>query len=214
MAGIAGLVDSLIQFLEHLMTMPIFYPLLSILIMVDALCPLVPSETVLNLAGAFAGAKGVPDVRWIMAAALIGAVIGDNLCFMLGGRLISVVERIDPESRAGKTITWVRQNMHQRAGVTIIVARFIPWARWIATIVLGSVQFNWFLFFIYDLIGATLWVLIGVGVGYIGGSIFSEFPLLAMIVGVALGTLVGLGIQKLQASMMEWNDVRRGVSVI
>lgn len=207
-------VDSLVGFLEQLMTTPLFYPLLSLLITLDALCPLVPSETVLNLAGAFSGSQGVPDVRWIFTAATIGAIIGDNLCFMLGSRLIRVVNQLDPESRAGKAIGWVRENQNKRAGVTIIVARFLPWARWVATIVLGSVRYNWFLFFIYDTIGVLLWVTIGVGVGYVGGSILSDFPLLAMLVGVTLGSLVGLGIQKLQSSMAEWNDVRRGMSAI
>ena len=207
-------VDSLVGFVEQLMTTPLFYPLLSLVIALDALCPLLPSETVLNLAGAFSGSQGVPDVRWIFAAALIGAIIGDNLCFMLGSRLIRVVNQLDPESRAGKTIEWVRENQNKRAGVTIIVARFLPWARWVATILLGSVRYNWFLFFIYDTIGVLLWVTIGVGVGYVGGSILSDFPLLAMLVGVTLGSLVGLGIQKLQTRLAEWNDVRRGMSAI
>ena len=75
-------------------------------------------------------------------------------------------------------------------------------------------RYNWFLFFIYDTIGVFLWVTIGVGVGYVGGSILSDFPLLAMLVGVTLGSLVGFGIQKLQSRLAEWNDVRRGMSAI
>lgn len=210
----AEMIDSLIQFLEQLMTMPIFYPLLGLLITVDALCPLVPSETVLNLAGAFSASQGVPDVKWVIGAAMIGALIGDNLCFMLGGRLIHFVNRLDPDSNAGRAIEWVRDNMNQHGPVTIIVARFIPWARWVATILLGSVRFSWFKFFLYDTIGVVLWVFIGVGVGYLGGTILSDFPLLAMIVGVILGSLVGLGIQRLQSRLLDWRDVRRGVSVI
>ena len=54
------IIDGLIAFLEQLMTMPIFYPLVGLLITIDALCPLVPSETVLNLAGAFSASQGVP----------------------------------------------------------------------------------------------------------------------------------------------------------
>lgn len=209
-----GIIDGLIAFLEQLMTMPIFYPLVGLLITIDALCPLVPSETVLNLAGAFSASQGVPDVKWVMAAAGIGAIIGDNLCFMLGSRLIGLVNRLDPNSRAGKAITWVRANMHEHGPVTIMVARFLPWARWVATIVLGSVRYNWFLFFLFDTIGVILWVGISVGTGYLGGTLFSDFPLLAMIVGVTLGSLVGMAIQRLQAAAMEWNDVRRGVSTI
>lgn len=208
------MVDSLIAFLEDLMVLPIFYPLLAMLITIDALCPLVPSETVINLSAAFSGSRGVPDPWLIIVAVCAGAMIGDNLCFMLGSRLIGVVNRLDPESKAGKAIEWVRLNMHQRAGVTIIVARFIPWARWIATIVLGSVKYNWFVFFFYDTIGVVLWACIGVGVGYLGGTLFADYPLLAMAIGVALGGLVGWAIQRLQAVIFEWNDVRRGVSTL
>ena len=44
------MVDSLINFLHTLMAMPVFYPIVVVLIIADALAPVVPSETVLNLA--------------------------------------------------------------------------------------------------------------------------------------------------------------------
>ena len=206
------MIDSFIAFLHTLMATPAFYPLLALLVVGDAICPLLPSETILNLAGAFSASQGVPNVWGTILAAIIGGVIGDNLCFALGGKLIGVVERLDPESKAGQAIQWVRRNMKRRAGATIIVARFIPWARWVATIVLGSVGYNWFAFFFYDTIGVIIWALLSVGVGYLGGSLFADWPLLALIVGVTLGSLVGFGIQKLQVRLFEWLDVRRGVS--
>lgn len=208
------MIDSFISFLEQLMQMPIFYPLVTLLIIGDALAPIIPSETVLNLAGAFSASVGVPSPTGVIIAAIIGAVIGDNICFLLGNKLIRVVNRLDPESKAGAAITWVRKNMKHRAGATIIVARFIPWARWVATIVLGSVGYNWFAFFLYDTIGVVIWAFLSVGVGYLGGSLFADWPLLAMVVGIALGSAVGFGIQKLQNSLFEWLDVRRGVSKV
>jgi len=133
-------VDSLIEFLHTLMGLPIFYPLVVLLIVSDALAPVVPSETVLNLAGAFSASRGVPNVWGVIIAAIIGAIIGDNICFALGAKLIHRVDRLDPDSKAGQAITWVRANMNRGAGAMIIVARFLPWARWVATIVLGSVK--------------------------------------------------------------------------
>ncbi|WP_342318894.1 DedA family protein [Corynebacterium mayonis] len=208
------MIDSLISFLEQLMQMPVFYPLVTVLIIGDALAPVIPSETVLNLAGAFSAARGVPDVWGVIIAAAIGAIIGDNICFRLGKRLIKVVNSLDPKSKAGRSITWVRRNMNRGAGPTIIVARFLPWARWVATIVLGSAGYSWPAFFFYDTIGVLIWALLSVGVGYLGGALFSDFPLLAMIVGVLLGSLVGVGIQRLQAWLFDYRDVRRGVSAI
>lgn len=208
------MIDSLIGFLEQLMQMEIFYPLVSVLIICDALAPVVPSESVLNLAGAFSASRGVPDFGGVILAAIIGAIIGDNICFRLGKKLIKVVDRLDPNSKAGVSIAWVKRNMNRGAGATIIVARFLPWARWVATIVLGSVGYSWVAFFIYDTIGVIVWACLSVGVGYLGGSLFADYPLLAMIVGVTLGSLVGLLIQKLQARLFDWNDVRRGVSTL
>lgn len=190
----------------------VFYPIVTVLIVADALCPLVPSETVLNLAGAFSASRGLPNVWGVILAAVIGGVVGDNVCFALGGKLINRVENLDPESKTGQTIAWVRRNMNRGAGAMIIMARFIPWGRWVATIVLGSVRYNWFAFLFFDTIGVIVWALLGVGVGYLGGTILSDYPLLAMLFGVLLGSLVGYVIQKCQNSFMEWNDVRRGVS--
>lgn len=207
-----GIVDSLIEFLHSLMGTTLFYPLVGLLIVGDALCPLLPSETVLNLSGAFSASQGVPNFWGVVGAAIVGGIIGDNLCFALGGRLIGYVERLDPESKAGQAISWVRRNMKRGAGITIIVGRFLPWVRWVATIVLGSVRYNWFAFFLYDTAGVIIWSLLGVGTGYLGGSLLANYPLLAMLAGVLLGSLVGVIIQRAQAHLSEFNDVRRGVS--
>ena len=37
-------------------------------------------------------------------------------------------------------------------------------------------------------------------------------PLLGMVVGVLLGSLVGFGVQKLQGKLFDWRDERRGES--
>lgn len=214
MESLSSLMDAFIAFLHVLMATPFFYPLLSLVIVGDAICPLLPSETILNLAGAFSASQGVPDLKYTIIAAIIGGVVGDNICFALGGRLIGVVNRLDPDSKAGQAIQWVRRNMKRSAGITILVGRFLPWARWVATIVLASVGYNWFAFFIYDTIGVILWASLAVGLGYAGGSLLADYPLLAMIVGVALGSLVGLIIQRVQNWFFETRDIRRGVSEV
>ena len=109
------MVDSLIDFLHTLMAMPVFYPIVVVLIIADALAPVVPSETVLNLAGAFSASRGVPNPWGVILAAIIGGIIGDNICFALGGKLIHRVDSLDPESKAGQAIQWVRRNMNRGA---------------------------------------------------------------------------------------------------
>lgn len=202
--------EQLTIWVEAIMTMPFFYPLLSLTVTLDALMPAFPSETILNLAGAWAGARGEPDIVQVILWAGAGAIIGDNICYFMGVRLMKYLDRVPEDSRAGKALTWVRRNMRKRAGAMIISARFIPWARWIATIVLGSVRYPWFAFFFFDTIGVIVWVLVNTLVAYAGGMVLQNFPLLGLIVGVGLGLFVGFLIQKAQNRFFEWRDERRG----
>lgn len=201
--------DQIVAWVETLMTLPVFYPVLALLVLVDCLFPLIPSETVITLAGAWAGSRGVPSIWVVIQVSVVAAVIGDNICYLLGTRLIGFVERTPRNSPRGKAIAWVRRNMRRRAGTTIIVARFIPWARWFMTIMLGSVRYPWRQFIFYDTIGVIIWALQASLIGYLGGYLFRDHPLIGLLVGITAGTVVGLLIQHLQARFFTWRDRRR-----
>ena len=202
--------EQLTMWIEAVMTMPFFYPLVGLTVAFDALGPAFPSETVLNLAGAWAGARGEPDITQVILWAIGGAIIGDNVCYFLGTKMMRYVDRFPADSKAGNALTWVRRNMRKRAGSTIIAARFVPWGRWIATIVLGSVRYPWPAFFFFDTIGVVVWALINTMVAYVGGMVLQNVPLLGLIVGMGLGLFVGFLIQKAQNRFFEWRDERRG----
>ena len=188
----------IVTWVEALLTLPVFYPVLAGLVVLDSLLPLIPSEAVLTLAGSWSGSRGVPDLFTVIQIAVIGAVIGDNICYLLGTRLIRFVENVPEDSARGRAVAWVRENIRRNAATTIIVARFIPWARWFMTIMLGSVRYPWRWFFLYDTIGVIIWALQAVLIGYLGGWILSDYPLVGMVVGITLGTTVGLLVQRVQ----------------
>ncbi|QGU03598.1 DedA family protein [Corynebacterium comes] len=190
--------DQIVTWVETLLTLPVFYPVLALLVILDSLLPLIPSEAVLTLAGSWSGARGVPDLFTVIQIAVAAAIIGDNVCYFLGTRLIRVVERVPDDSTRGRAVSWVRLNIRRSAGTTIIVARFIPWARWFMTIMLGSVRYPWRWFFLYDTIGVIIWAVQATLIGYLGGWVFSDYPLIGMAVGITLGTVVGLMIQRVQ----------------
>ncbi|RSZ64426.1 DedA family protein [Corynebacterium hylobatis] len=190
--------EQIVTWVETLLTLPVFYPVLAGLVILDSLLPLIPSEAVLTLAGSWSGSRGVPDLLTVIQIAVVGAVVGDNICYLLGTRLIRFVESVPADSARGRAVAWVRGNIRRNAATTIIVARFIPWARWFMTIMLGSVRYPWRWFFLYDTIGVVIWALQAVLIGYLGGWIFSDYPLVGMIVGITLGTLVGLLVQRVQ----------------
>lgn len=199
--------DQLVAWVETLMTATAFYPVLWVVVIIDCLFPLVPSETIITLAGAWSGARGVPNLALIILVAVFGAVIGDNLCYFFGTRLVGVVERIPGDSRRGKALSWTRRNLNERDVSTIIIARFIPWARWFVTITLGSVRYPWHRFLFWDTVGVFIWAVQATMLGYLGGWLFQDRPLIGLVVGVVFGSAFGLGLQRLQR---EWEKRRGG----
>ncbi len=189
---------------------PFIYPLVGVLVFTDSLVPAFPSEAILNIVGAWSGARGIPDVRAVLAITITLAIIGDNVAYFLGTRLVGFIERTPKGTKRYDALLWVKRNMRRGAGAAIIIARFIPSARWFMTIMLGSVRYSWLAFFFFDAIGVILWALQAVFIGYLGGMIFSENPLLGMLLGLGIAVLIGFGIQWLQNHFTEWRNVRKG----
>lgn len=202
--------DQLITWIEAALGSVWFYPFLAVFVLVDALVPAFPSETALSLAGAWAGSQGNPNLGTCLAMAMIGGFIGDQLCFHFGKALYPQVKKVRIDSKAGKALNWVRDNMDRRAGATIIVARFIPWARWITTILLGSVRYNRGAFTFFDTIGVFLWAVLNLGTGYLGGRLFQDYPLIGLVAGMAFGILFGTLIQKAQNWYTHWREEKKG----
>ncbi|QGU06290.1 hypothetical protein COCCU_01650 [Corynebacterium occultum] len=190
--------ENFVSWVESLMTSDAFYPALSLVVLIDSLLPLIPSETVISLAGAWSGARGVPNLFLILLFATLAAIIGDNLCYFFGTRLIGVVNRIPGDSSRGKALKWARRNLNERDVSTIIIARFIPWARWFVTIILGSVGYSWRRFLLWDSIGAFIWAIQATFLGYLGGWLFQEQPLIGLVAGATFGIIFGLLLQYLQ----------------
>ncbi|AKK10207.1 putative membrane-associated protein [Corynebacterium uterequi] len=204
--------DQLIAWVETIVTLPVFLPLVSLVCFIDAVMPTIPAEPVLSLGAAWSGSTGHPDLQWLFTAAVLGTMIGDNTCYIVGQRFQRRMARIRPGSRTGRAVSWIKRTMSAYGGATIIIARFVPYARFTLTLMLGSLNYNWIVFVIYDTIGVFVWAGTVIGVGYVGGLLFQGSPLIGVAVGIVAGTLVGVVIQKAQAVVLNWLDERRAVS--
>lgn len=204
--------DQITQWVEAVVTLPIFLPLVSLMAFLDALIPVIPSEPVLSVGASWAGSTGSLNAWHVFFAALIGGMAGDNTCYIIGRKFQNRVANLRPDSKPGKAIGWVRTMMRNYGGATIIIARFVPYARFTLTLLLGSVRYNWFLFVVYDTIGVAVWAGSIVGVSYLGGMVFENAPLIGVAFGIVAGTLVGVVIQKAQNRFLEWRDERRAMS--
>jgi membrane-associated protein len=163
----------------------------------DAVFPVLPSESVVIVAAALATNGDLHPVG-LFAVAAAGALVGDVSSFGLG-RLARRRWR-DPSEvtgRRGRLLHWAQRHLEARGEQVIVTARFVPGGRTATTFSAGYLGLRRRRFLRAALLGAVLWAANGVALGYIGGQV-SENPFVAMAGGLALGGVVSLAIHLVQ----------------
>jgi membrane-associated protein len=172
------------------------YAVVLVLALLDALLPVVPSETAVITAGVVA-AGGDLHLLLVIAAAAAGAFLGDNIAYLIGDRYgARVAERFFRGEKARKRIDWTEKQLRTRGGEMIAVARFIPGGRTAVTLSAGTLGFPWRRFAVFDALAALAWALYASLLGYFGGRAFEDAPwkglLIALGTGFAIAGLVEL----------------------
>ncbi len=166
------------------------YAIVLALAMLDALLPIVPSETAVITAGVVA-ATGRMNLPLVIVAAALGAFLGDNAAYLLGRRFgPRAMETIFRGKKSQKSFEWAERQLARRGGELIAVARFIPGGRTAVTLSAGILHFPWRRFAVFDAIAAVLWAAYAASLGYFGGQAFEGAAwkglILALVTGIAL----------------------------
>jgi membrane-associated protein len=178
------------EFLFDMLTSPWAYAIVLGIAALDAVFPAVPSESLAIAAGVASGI-GKLHVAPTIAAAAAGAFIGDTTSYVLGRTLgVRARGRLFRGERSQRALTWAERQLDERGGYLIVVARFIPGGRTATTFTAGMVRFPAARFLAFALLAAVLWGTYAVMLGYVGGRVFEEQPLLAL--GVALAIALGI----------------------
>jgi membrane-associated protein len=166
------------------------YLIVLLLAYFDALVPVVPSETAVITAGVVASA-GDLNLMLIVAAAASGAFLGDNTAYFLGSRFgTRINERFFSGEKARKRVAWAQQQVTERGGELILVARFIPGGRTVVTLSAGTLGYPWRRFVLFDAVAALVWALYASLLGYFGGHAFEEAPWKGLLLALALAFAV------------------------
>jgi membrane-associated protein len=176
-------------------TSPWAYLILFGLAAVDALLPLVPSESAAIAAGVLA-AGGDLNVGLVLAAAALGALAGDTASYGVGrtaGRFASRTLFRGAKGRSRRD--WAERTLGERGGYLIVAARFIPGGRTAVTLMAGIVQMAWARFVRAASVAAALWASFAVGLGYLGGQVFEDEPWRAVVLAFAVAATVALCIE-------------------
>ncbi|MBA4107090.1 MAG: DedA family protein [Pirellula sp.] len=128
--------------------------------------PILPGDSLLFAAGAIA-ALGSLNPHLLVVLLTIAAVLGDAVNYQIG-RYIGPAVFKKEDSRFFKRAHLEKTHaFYERyGGKTIIIARFVPIVRTFAPFIAGVGQMSYKQFALYNVVGAILWVVIGVYAGY------------------------------------------------
>ena len=162
----------------------------------DAFFPVVPSESLVIVAGTLAGA-GDLNVLLVILAAASGAVVGDNISYGIGKWVGKrTVRRLFRHERAHRGFDWAETQLEQRGSYIILIARFIPFGRTAVTFTAGYTDgLPWHRFIRYDIVAGLIWGTYATMLGYIGGKQFEEQPWKGVLLGLAIAFAVAFGVE-------------------
>jgi membrane-associated protein len=161
----------------------------------DAVFPVLPSETVLIALGVATAGSADPRIALLVLCAAAGAFLGDNLCYFIGRRFGPFAERrFFSTEKGARRRAWAERSL-QRFGVPLIIAcRFIPGGRTAVTLSCGLIGYPRRRFLPAVAAAGLIWALYAFFLGRLGGKAFEGKPwagfLVAFGVTIVLSALV------------------------
>jgi membrane protein DedA with SNARE-associated domain len=166
------------------------YAILFVLALLDAIVPIVPSETSVITAGVVAAA-GDLSLPLVILFAGAGAVAGDNIAYFLGRRYgTQINDRYFNSEKSKKRVEWAHKQVHERGGELIVIARFIPAGRTVVTLSAGTLEYPWRKFILFDVIAGVIWACYASLLGYLGGHAFEDQPWKGLLLAFAIAFAV------------------------
>jgi membrane-associated protein len=166
------------------------YAILFILAFLDALIPVVPSETSVITAGVVAS-QGDLNLLLVILFAAGGAIAGDNAAYFVGWRFGGRInDRFFTSEKAKKRVAWAHRQIEERGGELIVIARFIPGGRTVVTLSAGTLEYPWRKFIVFDAIAGIIWGVYAASLGYFGGHAFEQQPWKGLLLALGIAFAV------------------------
>ncbi len=150
------------------------YALLFLIVFVETgvvVMPFLPGDSLLFIVGALCGA-GLMSLPLAMAILLAAAILGDQMNCAIGRYFGPKVFQWE-DSRFFNRQAFERAHaFYERyGGITIVLARFMPFLRTFVPFVAGVADMSRAKFTAYNVAGGTLWVVGLTGAGYLFGNL-------------------------------------------
>jgi Uncharacterized membrane-associated protein len=149
--------------------------------------PFLPGDSLLFVVGTMCGA-GHMDLPLSIGLLLAAAILGDQLNYSVGRYFGPKVFRWEQSRFFNKAAFDQAHAFYERyGGITIVLARFMPFIRTFAPFVAGVAEMTRTKFTFYNVMGGTLWVVGLTVAGYLFGNLpFVQQHLSKIIWGLIL----------------------------
>jgi len=150
------------------------YALLFLIIFVETgvvVMPFLPGDSLLFVVGTLCGV-GLMNLPLSMALLIAAAVLGNQTNYSIGRHIGPRVFKWEQSRFFNKRAFDRAHAFYERyGGITIVLARFMPFVRTFAPFVAGVAQMTRRRFTFFDVTGGTLWVVSLIGAGYLFGNL-------------------------------------------
>jgi membrane protein DedA with SNARE-associated domain len=169
------------------------YGLVLVIIGLEAMGVPAPGESLIIAAGVYAATTGRLDIVGVIAAATCGAIMGDNVGYLIGRwagfRLLT---------RYGKHVglTDRRLNLGRylfktQGGKVVFAGRFIAILRTFVALLAGANHMDWKVFLVWNAVGGVVWASLYGGGAYLAGHLVTR---IAGPVALGLAILAGIAV--------------------
>jgi membrane-associated protein len=154
--------------------------------------PFIPGDSLLFVLGAMS-AQGMLDVTSIIIVLIIAAILGDTANYWIGNKIgLRFLDRNLPFIEKDH-IKKTERFFERYGGITIIIARFVPYVRTFAPFLAGVGKMHYRTFLGYNVVGGVLWIVSVVVAGYLFGNIpVVEDNFNIIIIGVLVITVIAV----------------------
>lgn len=166
------------------------YFVISGFVILDAVIPIFPSESLLTTASNLAAQSGSDIELWrLIVAGSLGAIIGDSLLYWLARTVLrrTMARRVD-QVQQNEKVARAMEVMSQTAPLLIVFGRFVPGLRFMVGATMGLTRYPYPRFLLWDSIGGVLWASYTCIFCYAIASIINGMPIVSIVTSVVVTT--------------------------
>ena len=165
--------------------------------------PFLPGDSLLFVAGALAAVGGM-NIGVLLAVLVVAAAGGNMLNYHIGRYIGPRVFKWEDSLFFNQAALQKTEAFYEKhGGKTLVLSRFLPLFRTFAPFVAGVGRMDYLRFCFYNLIGAGLWVVSLLMVGYLFGNLAWVKQNLSVVI-------VGIVVLSLMPVLLGWLRHRKG----